>query len=185
MPISVKMLNDQIKYISSTNTLLDMLLRFEKVLEEVDLYAFRNWIRGEVLQGPDLDRHYITVKLMYPASEMPDPEGAQRLFNIDCLVKYEKEMLANPVPAQKFTDRVVTDRYDDGTLPRRYEVEHEEVWVVSVKMPRRYVDEFANIDRTIPPDEKPDGDTAVAQDAQQAAGQMPGQAQAMPGLGGI
>jgi len=185
MPISVKMLNDQIKYISKTNTLLDMLLRFEKVLDEVDLYAFQNWVKGEILQGPKLDRHYITVKLMYPVSRMPDPAGAQRLFNIDCLVKFQKEMLEKPVPAQKFTDRVVTDRYDDGTLPRRYELEHEEVWVVTVKMPRRYVDEFANIDRTIDPTEQ-EGETAAVKDAQQAAAPMPGMMPGMmPGLGGI
>ena len=43
MTISVQLLNDQIKKVSDTNTLLDMLLEFEKVLEDVDLYAYKNW----------------------------------------------------------------------------------------------------------------------------------------------
>ena len=36
MTIALKVLNDQIKKISDTNTLLDMLLEFEKVLDSVD-----------------------------------------------------------------------------------------------------------------------------------------------------
>ena len=73
MTISVQLLNDQIKKVSATNTLLDMLLEFEKVLEDVDLYAYKNWELGEVLEGPHLDRHFATVKLMYKENEMPDP----------------------------------------------------------------------------------------------------------------
>ena len=52
MTISVQLLNDQVKKVSDTNTLLDMLLEFEKVLEDIDLYAYKNWETGEVLEGP-------------------------------------------------------------------------------------------------------------------------------------
>ena len=62
MTIAVKMLNDHIKKISETNTLLDMLLEFEKVLDTADIYAYKNWIKGEVLEGPKLNRHWVTVK---------------------------------------------------------------------------------------------------------------------------
>ena len=70
MTIAVKILNDQIKKISETNTLLDMLLEFEKTLDSLDLYAFANWDEGEVLEGPTLGRHHLTVKLMYPHAKM-------------------------------------------------------------------------------------------------------------------
>ena len=75
MTIALKILNDQIKRISETNTLLDMLLEFEKVLDDVDLYAYKNWGQGELLEGPHVDRHFITVKLMYLNEDMPDPYG--------------------------------------------------------------------------------------------------------------
>lgn len=141
MTISVKLLNDQIKKISETNTLLDMLLEFEKTLDSIDLYAYKNWSKGEVIEGPNLDRHYVTVKLMYPESEMPDPEGAKRLFARDCLVKYTKDDLITPVKVKTFDD-VETKIGIDGTVKHRAKTQTDPVWVVSIKMPRRYVDEF-------------------------------------------
>ena len=59
MTISVKILNDKIEEVSKTNTLLDMLLEFEKTLDKIDLYAFKNWMKGEVLEGPTVGRHYV------------------------------------------------------------------------------------------------------------------------------
>jgi hypothetical protein len=38
MTISTKMLNDSIKKISDTNSLLDMLCEFEKVIDDADVY---------------------------------------------------------------------------------------------------------------------------------------------------
>ena len=142
MTIAVKILNDQIKKISETNTLLDMLLEFEKVLEDIDVYAYKNWQKGEVLEGPVLDRHHITVSLMYPYNDMPDPAGAKRLMGKDCLVKYKKDTLISPVKVKTFDD-VTMEIRADGSVKHRAKTKSEPVWVVNVKMPRRYVDEFA------------------------------------------
>lgn len=144
MTIAVKMLNDQIKKVSETNTLLDMLLEFEKTLDSLDLYAFANWDDGEVLSGPDLGRHFMTVKLMYPHAKMPDPDGAKRLVARDCLVKYTKETLLRPKKIRNFDDLIV-EVGPDGAPKYRAKTHSEPVWVVEIKMPRRYVDEF-NID---------------------------------------
>lgn len=141
MPIAVKMLNDQIKKISDTNTLLDMLLEFERVLEDQDLYAYKNWHLGEVLEGPVFDRHYVTVKLMYDSKEMPDPEGAKRLMRKKCMVKYTKDELESPVKVQNFDD-IITEFGEDGMPKHRRKSVKKPVWVVEIKMPRRYVDEF-------------------------------------------
>lgn len=169
MTISIKTLNDQIKYISHTNTRLDMLLKFEKVLDDVNLYAFRNWIRGEILEGPDIARHYVTVKLMYPYKKMPDPAGAERLFNIDCLVKFEKDTLECPMPAERFTDAIVAPDFQDGSEPKKYEIKREEVWLVTIKMPRRYVDEFSTVDDKIDADESTETlDVKAAQETEAA-----------------
>ena len=83
MTISLKVLNDQIKVVSETNTLLDMLLEFEKTLDSLNLYAFKNWSKGEVLEGPTLSRHYINVKLLYVHDDMPDPAGMAHLVVAD------------------------------------------------------------------------------------------------------
>lgn len=143
MTIAVKMLNDHIKKISDTNTLLDMLLEFEKVLDTSDIYAYKNWIKGEVLEGPKLSRHWVTVKLMYPYESMPDPDGAKRLVARDCLVKYHKDTLITPVKVKRFDD-VTLETRPDGSTRYKAKTKSEPIWVVEVKMPRRYVDEFAS-----------------------------------------
>lgn len=142
MTISVKMLNDEIKKISDTNTLLDMLLDFEKVLEDLDIYAYENWIKGEVLAGPDLERHFVRVKLMYPKDQMPDPRGAMRLLNIRCLVKYTEENLITPVRVKSFDD-VSLEARPDGSYRQKAKTKSEPVWIVDIRMPRKFVDEFS------------------------------------------
>lgn len=141
MTIQVKVLNDVIKEISDTNTSLDMLLEFEKTLDDMDLYAYKNWQAGEVLAGPDIGRHWVTVKLLYKESEMPDPEGAKRLISRGCLVKFAKDELVSPVKVKTFDD-VTVDMRPDGTVRHKAKTKTEPVWVVEVKMPRRFVDEF-------------------------------------------
>lgn len=143
MTIAVKMLNDQVKKISDTNTLLDMLLEFEKVLDTSDIYAYKNWIKGEVIEGPKLSRHWVSVKLMYPYKSMPDPDGAKRLIARDCLIKYSKDTLITPVKVQAFGD-VTQEVRPDGSIRYKAKTKSEPIWVVEIKMPRRYVDEFAS-----------------------------------------
>lgn len=142
MTIAIKMLNDHIKKISETNTLLDMLLEFERVLEDQDIYAYKNWIKGEVLAGPIFSRHYVTIKLVYDHKEMPDPDGAKRLMKKHCLVKYTKDELEAPVKVQNFDD-VITEIGDDGIPKHRRKTVKKPVWIVEIKIPRRFVDEFA------------------------------------------
>jgi len=142
MTISVKILNDKITEVSKSNTLLDMLMEFEKTLDELDMYAFKNWNKGEVLEGPTLGRHYVNVKLIYPHKEMPDPDGAKRLIARDCLVKYDKDMLETPRRVKDFADVEVGTR-PDGSQRFTPKADSEPVWIVSIDMPRRYVDEFS------------------------------------------
>lgn len=142
MTISVKILNDKITEVSKSNTLLDMLMEFEKTLDELDLYAFKNWDQGEVLEGPSIGRHYVNVKLLYPHKQMPDPEGARRLLARDCLVKYSKDVLESPRRVKDYNDVEVSAR-PDGSQRFTPKADSEPVWVVSIDMPRRYVDEFS------------------------------------------
>lgn len=143
MTISTKILNDKIIEISETNTLLDMLLEFEGVLDDLDLYAYKNWNQGEILEGPSVHRHYINVKLMYPYKKMPDPEGAKRLLARDCLVKYNKDTLLTPRKIKTFDD-VEVDLRPDGSQKYIAKTDSQPVWVVSIDMPRRFVDEFTS-----------------------------------------
>ncbi len=142
MTISVKMLNDSIKKISETNTLLDMLLEFEHVLDNLELYAYKNWIKGEVLEGPTLDRHWVSVKLLYRSKHMPDPDGAKRILARGGFVKYAKETLLTPRKVRTFDD-ITVEVTPDGRNRYKARTDSHPIWVVEIKLPRKYVDEFS------------------------------------------
>ena len=152
MSISAKDLNDTLRKVSEGETLLDMLLEFEGILDEIDLYAYKNWNKGEILEGPNLSRHWISAKFMYMAENMPDPAGAQRLLKRGIKVKYCKEELLYPKKIKNWNDVDPNDSYNFETggftswgglgsvgyvKPK---VMKENVWVVEIIMPRKYVD---------------------------------------------
>ena len=145
MTISTQMLNDSIKKISETNSLLDMLCEFEKVIDDADIYAYKNWDKGEILEGPvavaATTPAAVNVKLLYKGKEMPDPEGAKRLLALECQVKYKKDTLLSPRKVATFDD-VDVDIRPDGSQRYKAKTTSEPCWVVEIKMPRRYVDEF-------------------------------------------
>ena len=43
----------------STGPTLDILKDFERVLDELDLYVYKNWEDGELVSGPNIKRHWI------------------------------------------------------------------------------------------------------------------------------
>ena len=43
----------------STGPTLDILKDFERVVDELDVYVFKNWEDGELLEGPVDKRHFV------------------------------------------------------------------------------------------------------------------------------
>lgn len=104
------------------------LLDFERVLDELDLYAFKNWIIGELVSGPDIGKYTVTCIFMWPEKLMPDPRGARRLLPFDCDVKYKKTTMKVPV---KITD---PSDYRPGTHKAR--IGDAKVWLVEITIPK-------------------------------------------------
>ena len=113
---TLKIINDNIRKISETNTLLDMLLEFEGVLDTFDIYAYKNWKKGEVVKGPKLGRYFIEVSLMYPYQDMPDPEALLRLKSNDCDVKMYKDQL---IKSKKILKHEIIDVSKPEQIPNR------------------------------------------------------------------
>ena len=57
------------------------LLDFERVLDSVHLYAYENWVKGELVAGPKVEKHWVTCSFMWPKKMMPEPMGAKRLID--------------------------------------------------------------------------------------------------------
>lgn len=121
------------------NSALDMLLEFEGVLDNLHLYAYENWEKGEVVQGPDISRYWVEVTLMYPQKLMPNPEGALRLTKHGCYVYFQKEEF---IVAKKI--KSPDDLENDEKGERKPKKITKPVWLVKIAMPRHFVDEFTS-----------------------------------------
>ena len=119
---------DNIKNIYMSEGSLLTLLDFERVLDELDLYAFRNWIIGELIDGPDISKYRVSATFMWPEKLMPDPRGARRLLPFDCVVKYKKTTMKIPVRIANPSD------YQLGT--HKAKIMEQKVWLVEITMPK-------------------------------------------------
>ena len=91
------MIADNIKGIYMSDGSMNVLLDFERVLNELDIFAFRNWELGELVAGPDQGPYKVSCTFLWPAKLMPDPRGAMRLLPFDCEVKWKKTKMKVPV----------------------------------------------------------------------------------------
>jgi len=109
---------------ASVNSFLD----FERVLDEIDIYAFQNWDLGELVQGPEIGRYTVTCTFMWLADNMPDPRGAKRLLPFDCVVKYKKSTMKIPIKV------MTSDDFREGT--KKPKIIEKDIWLVEITMPK-------------------------------------------------
>jgi hypothetical protein len=120
-----------------SDNVLDILVEFERVLDQLDIYVYDNWIKGEIVEGPKIDRYWISVTLMYPYKMMPDPAGAERLMDHNCKVWYGKDELHH---VAKISGPESYERNEDGVMDAK--LIKSKVWLVKITMPRHFVDEI-------------------------------------------
>jgi len=175
---------DNIRDIYMSEGSLTTLLDFERVLDEVDIYAFKNWEIGELVSGPEIGKYRVTCTFMWPLKLMPDPRGGRRLLAFDCDVEYKKQEIKIPV---KITD---PSDYRPGT--KKAKLMTQEVWLVSITMPKALMNDIRTgsiemEDQDIDLDEldqayeqdldkEENQSDAQARDAQQSLQQQPGSA---------
>ena len=119
---------DNIRNIYMSEGSLLTLLDFERVLDELDLYAFKNWIIGELVSGPEISKYRVKCIFMWPEKLMPDPRGARRLLPFDCEVKYMKKKIRIPIKIEDPSD------YRPGT--HKAKIIERPVWLVEITMPK-------------------------------------------------
>lgn len=126
---------DNLRDVNKNNSLLDILLEFEKVLEDTGVYAYKNWDLGEIVEGPNLSRYWLHVKLMYPYLGMPDPKAGIRLEKIGCEIKFNKGILKTPIIPKS------PDDLDNEGMPK---LKSDAIWMIDVWMPRKFIDNFTD-----------------------------------------
>lgn len=175
-----------INEIYSNNTSLAILKDFERVLDEMDMYVYENWIDGELAYGPQVDRHWITAGFMWPRGKMPNPEAAKRLLDLGCKVKYEKSHVVEPRKIKTPED------YRPGT--KKGKLDHKPIWIVEIQMPKKvafdiyrgYMDKMKGENQASSPKNEVAAPPSAAPMPPTGAAPMPptGGAPAAPGMAG-
>lgn len=120
--------------LSSDDSAFKVLKDFERVLDELDIYVFRNWQDGELLAGPDVARYTVTCKFMWPRKHMPDPVGAERLVDYGCKIFYEKKQILIP--------RKVNTPDDFRPNTKKGKLDAHPIWVVTILMPKKLMQDI-------------------------------------------
>ena len=125
---------DNIKNIYMSDGSLSSLLDFERVLDELDIYAFKNWEIGELVQGPTIGKYRVSAIFMWPANLMPDPRGGRRLLPFDCEVVYKKQKIKIPIK--------ITDPSDYRAGTKKAKIREQDVWLVEITMPKNLMSDI-------------------------------------------
>jgi len=122
--------NKNTKRIIQSETLFDILLDCQDVLDNLDLYTYKHWIKGEPVSGPYVTRYWVNFTLRYEFKMLPDPAGAERLMHHGINVKFEI-----------ITEDVVQTN-DDGKIivaNGKPKTKEEKFWLIHIEIPRRYI----------------------------------------------
>jgi hypothetical protein len=134
MPANIKDVLQNIKTIYMTDSSLETLLDYERVLDEMDLYAFDHWKLGELVEGPVYEKYFVTCTWMFPFRKMPDPRGGERLLNYGCEISYKKDSFEYPITVKS------PDDFKPGTkVPRMVS---KPVWLVSITIPKKLMSDI-------------------------------------------
>jgi hypothetical protein len=121
--------------LSENNSAFKVLKDFERVLDELDIYVFKNWEDGELIAGPDVSRYSVTCTFMWERNEMPDPQGGKRLNEYGCKVVYNKEKILVP--------RKIKDPSDYRPGTKKGKIDAHPVWLVKIEMPKKLMQDVS------------------------------------------
>lgn len=120
-----------IELVYDNNTSFQILKDFERVIDELDIYVYKNWQDGELASGPNVERHWVTCTFMWPYDKMPDPRGGKRLLDYDCKVKYKQSYLIKP--------RKIKSPDDIRPGTKKGKLDKEPIWLVEIQMPKNLI----------------------------------------------
>jgi hypothetical protein len=123
-----------VKGIYTSDGAMSILLDFERVLDDADLYAYKNWILGELVQGPNVGRYDCTCVFMWPYKLMPDPGAIKRLLNLGCKVEFAKSSVEVPVAVNDYDDFIPGTKYP--------KFKPQKVWFVKITIPLELMDDI-------------------------------------------
>lgn len=123
-----------VRRIDDSPDLVDIMISIEDYLDRNDLYAFKNWILGELVDGPHVRPYWIKVTFKWPYEKMPDPSGGMRLVPQGTKIWFRKDTENVPQPIHEPSD------YEPGT--HKPKIKAEKVWLVDLMIPRKFIEDI-------------------------------------------
>ena len=134
MPANIKDLLNNTKEIFMTDSAVSTLLDFERVIDELDTYAYSHWKQGELVEGPVYEKYFVKCVFMWPYKKMPDPRGASRLSEYDCDIVYKQDFFEHPKKVKTPND------FQPGTkVPKLVK---SPIWLVEIVMPKKLMSDI-------------------------------------------
>lgn len=134
MAANLKDIIENTKAIYMTDSALTTLMDFERVIDELDVYVFENWKKGELVEGPIYEKYFVTCTFMWPYKLMPDPRGGEKLLDYGCEIRYKKDRFITSV------DVTSPDDFKAGTkMPK---MKSSPIWLVEIVMPKKLMREI-------------------------------------------
>lgn len=123
-----------IKKIYASDNIINSLVNMEKVMDDVNLYSYKNWKLGELIDGPHQTKYDVQATFMWEASDMPDPDAGKRLTNLGAKVEYKKDVKLVPRSIKSYDD------FRPGT--RKAKLDEHPVWLVRITIPKTVIEDF-------------------------------------------
>lgn len=115
--------------------LLDILLGVEEYLDNMDLYAYKNWIEGILVEGPIVSKYWVEVTFKYTHDTFPDPRGAlifeKQGTKIFVKPDYEVKPLSHPRSEEDMQD--ISLQFGSTKIPKDV---REPILLVKFQIPR-------------------------------------------------
>lgn len=159
--------------IHTSPNVIDTLTEIDRILDRMDVYAYENWIKGEIVDGPFVEKHWVELTLMYPKKMMPNPDAAMRLIKNGCKVKFGQDVLETFAKVEKPEDVVTTK--EGQRIPKTIK---KPVWLVNLRIPKTLLDVSEDVKDTDDIDydsvdsayeDELDGELGLQSDEQEAA----------------
>lgn len=124
---------ENIKKLITNGSLLDVAIAIESFLDDMNIYVYKNWFDGVIWNGPILKRYMVEISLKYPYKKMPDPTALKILQKLGVMWDMHEHIERVPVVIKSPND------YRDGT--KKAKIVDNPVWIVTLNIPRRFIDE--------------------------------------------
>lgn len=122
---------DTIKHLYMSDGSMVTLMDFDRVLDELDIYSFRNWTLGELISGPEVARYSVSCTFLWPYKLMPDPRAAKRLLPFGCTVTFKQSTMQAPLVIKS------ADDFRPGTKKSKFVT--MKIWLVAITVPKNLI----------------------------------------------